>query len=205
MAPERPRPVRRLRWLIPALLALGFVGVDLARRWGGRVRDVALAAVPRRDLTLLANRGVAGIDGTVSTAAGAALVHDGPAYALLGDLTLLHDSTGLVIGPDEPRPDLTLVVLNDDGGGIFGLLEQGAPEHAASFERVFGTPHGVDLAALCAATGTGHVLVDVPDVAAALAPGPGLRVVEVRAGRRELREGHARLRAAVDAAVAAAI
>ena len=49
----------------------------------------------------------------------------------MGDLTFLHDSTGLVIGPDEPRPDLTIVVVNDDGGGIFGLLEQGAPEHAA--------------------------------------------------------------------------
>jgi 2-succinyl-5-enolpyruvyl-6-hydroxy-3-cyclohexene-1-carboxylate synthase len=141
----------------------------------------------------------------VSTAVGAALVHDGPAYALLGDLTLLHDTSGLVIGPDEPRPDLTIVVLNDDGGGIFGLLEQGAPEHADAFERVFGTPHGVDLAALCAATGAAHALVGVDDVAAALAPAPGLRVVEVRADRRTLREGHALLRAAVDAAVAAAL
>jgi 2-succinyl-5-enolpyruvyl-6-hydroxy-3-cyclohexene-1-carboxylate synthase len=129
-------------------------------------------------------------------------VHDGPAYALIGDHTLLHDTTGLVIGPDEPRPDLTIVVLNDDGGGIFGLLEQGDPAHAAAFERVFGTPHGVDLAALCAATGTGHTRVDVPDLAGALVPASGLRVVEVRAGRRELREGHAQLRAAIDAAVA---
>jgi 2-succinyl-5-enolpyruvyl-6-hydroxy-3-cyclohexene-1-carboxylate synthase len=151
---------------------------------------------------VLANRGVAGIDGTVSTAVGAALVHEGPAYALLGDLTLLHDTTGLVIGPDEPRPDLTLVVLNDGGGGIFGLLEQGVPAYADAFERIFGTPHDVDLAALCAATGTGHTLVDVPDVAAALAPAPGVRVVEVRAGRRELREGHAQLRAAVEAVLA---
>jgi 2-succinyl-5-enolpyruvyl-6-hydroxy-3-cyclohexene-1-carboxylate synthase len=151
---------------------------------------------------VLGNRGVAGIDGTVSTAVGAALVHDGPAYALLGDVTLLHDTTGLVIGPDEPRPDLTIVVLNDEGGGIFGLLEQGDPAHAAAFERVFGTPHGVDIAALCAATGAGHALVDVPDVATALTPAAGLRVVEVRAERRELREGHALLRAAVAAALA---
>ena len=76
-----------------------------------------------------------------------------PTYAIMGDLTFLHDSNGLVIGPDEPRPDLCIVVLNDDGGGIFALLEQGAPEHAGVFERVFGTPHGTDLAALCAATG----------------------------------------------------
>ncbi len=196
--PAAPGGLRLARELVAALP----YGAQLVLGSSNPVRDVALAAVPRRDLTVLANRGVAGIDGTVSTAVGAALVHGGPAYALLGDLTLLHDTNGLVIGPGEPRPDLTIVVLNDDGGGIFGLLEQGDPAHAASFERVFGTPHGVDLAALCAATGTGHTLVDVPDLAAALAPAPGLRVVEVRAGRRELREGHALLRAAVDAAVA---
>jgi 2-succinyl-5-enolpyruvyl-6-hydroxy-3-cyclohexene-1-carboxylate synthase len=199
--PAAPGGLRLARELVAALPA----GAQLVLGSSNPVRDVALAAVPRPGLTVLANRGVAGIDGTVSTALGAALAHDGPAYALLGDLTLLHDTTGLVIGPDEPRPDLTLVVLNDDGGGIFGLLEQGAPAYADAFERVFGTPHGVDLAALCAATGTGHTLVDVPDVAAALTPAPGLRVVEVRSGRRELREGHALLRAAVDAAVAEVI
>ena len=53
-----------------------------------------------------------------------------------------------------------MVVLNDSGGGIFGLLEQGAPEHAGAFERVFGTPHTVDLAALAAATGLAHPRVD---------------------------------------------
>lgn len=166
------------------------------------VRDVALAAVPRHDVTVLANRGVAGIDGTVSTAIGAALAHRGPAYALLGDLTLLHDTTGLVIGPDEPRPDLTVVVLNDGGGGIFGLLEQGAPAHAASFERIFGTPHTVDLAALAAATGLAHVRVDDPAaLPAALEPRPGIRLVEIRADRTALRAGHAAIRAAVAAAV----
>jgi 2-succinyl-5-enolpyruvyl-6-hydroxy-3-cyclohexene-1-carboxylate synthase len=199
--PAAPGGLRLARELVAALPP----GAQLVLGSSNPVRDVALAAVPRPGLTLLANRGVAGIDGTVSTAVGAALVHDGPAYALLGDLTLLHDATGLVIGPDEPRPDLTIVVLNDDGGGIFGLLEQGAPEHAASFERVFGTPHGVDVAALCAAAGAGHVRVDVPDVAAALAPAPGVRVVEVRANRAELRQGHAQLRAAVEAAVAEAL
>jgi 2-succinyl-5-enolpyruvyl-6-hydroxy-3-cyclohexene-1-carboxylate synthase len=199
--PAAPGGLRLARALVAALPP----GAQLVLGSSNPVRDVALAAVPRPDLTVLANRGVAGIDGTVSTAVGAALAHDGPAYALLGDLTLLHDTTGLVVGPDEPRPDLTIVVLNDDGGGIFGLLEQGDPVHAAAFERVFGTPHGVDLAALCAATGTGHAVVEVPDVAAALAPAPGLHVVEVRAGRRELREGHARLRAAVAAALSDAL
>jgi 2-succinyl-5-enolpyruvyl-6-hydroxy-3-cyclohexene-1-carboxylate synthase len=196
--PAAPGGLRLARELVAALPP----GAQLVLGSSNPVRDVALAAAPRPDLTVLANRGVAGIDGTVSTAIGAALAHDGPAYALIGDLTLLHDTTGLVLGPDEPRPDLTLVVLNDGGGGIFGLLEQGDPVHAAAFERVFGTPHDVDLAALCAATGTGHVPADLPDLADALAPAPGLRVVEVRAGRRELREGHAKLRVAVDAVLA---
>jgi 2-succinyl-5-enolpyruvyl-6-hydroxy-3-cyclohexene-1-carboxylate synthase len=124
------------------------------------------------------------------------------AYALVGDLTFLHDSTGLVIGPEEPRPDLCIVVVNDDGGSIFGLLEQGAPEHAAAFERVFGTPHGVDFGLLCAATGTPHQTVStVQELAVALTPRPGIRVVEARVDRRGARDLHARLREAVAAAL----
>jgi 2-succinyl-5-enolpyruvyl-6-hydroxy-3-cyclohexene-1-carboxylate synthase len=199
-APGGPRLARAVVEALPggALLVVGS---------SNPIRDVSLAAQPRADVTVLANRGVAGIDGTVSTALGAALAHDGAgssgqAYALLGDLTLLHDTTGLVIGPDEPRPDLTLVVLNDGGGGIFGLLEQGAEEHARSFERVFGTPHRVDLAALAAATGVTHTRVDDPAEVAALAPASGLRLVEVRADRTTLRAGHATVRAAIAAALA---
>jgi 2-succinyl-5-enolpyruvyl-6-hydroxy-3-cyclohexene-1-carboxylate synthase len=193
-----PRGLRLARDLIAALPA----GAQLVLGSSNPVRDVALAAVPRADVTVLSNRGVAGIDGTVSTAVGAALAHPGPAYALLGDLTLLHDTTGLLIGSDEPRPDLTFVVLNDSGGGIFSLLEQGAPAHAASFERVFGTPHTTDLRALAAAFGAAHVLADGP-LAQDLGPARGLRLLEVRAERGTLREGHAALRAAVRAAVAA--
>lgn len=174
------------------------------------IRDVALAARPRPGLAVLSNRGVAGIDGTVSTAVGAALARqcparqdparqdprapDGAGYALMGDLTFLHDANGLLIGPGEPRPDLTIVVANDDGGGIFGLLEQGSPEHAAAFDRVFGTPHGSDLAALCAAHHVEHVEASLADLPAALAPRSGLRVVEVRTERTGLRALHARIR-----------
>ncbi|SFQ64668.1 2-succinyl-5-enolpyruvyl-6-hydroxy-3-cyclohexene-1-carboxylate synthase [Amycolatopsis arida] len=165
-------------------------------------RDVALAGGIRPDVLVHRNRGVAGIDGMVSTAMGAATVHRGPAYALLGDLTFLHDVNGLLTGPAEQRPDLTIVVLNDDGGGIFTLLEQGAPEHSAGFERVFGTPHGADLAALCAGYHVPHTRVDsLAELRAALRPAPGLRVVEVRVDRGRHRDLHARLRAAVAAAV----
>ena len=147
------------------------------------VRDLFLAG-GREGLRVLANRGAAGIDGTVSTAIGAALAHGRQSFALLGDLTFLHDANGLVLGPEEPRPDLTIVVVNNDGGAIFGLLEQGAPEHAAAFERVFGTPHVVDMGSLCAATATPYALASTPaELRAALGQRGGLRVVEVRTDR----------------------
>lgn len=183
--------------LARALVAALPFGAQLVLGSSNPVRDVALAAVPRPGLTVRSNRGVAGIDGTVSTAVGAALAH-GPTYALMGDLTFLHDTTGLVIGPSEPRPDLTIVVLNDGGGGIFGLLAQGAADHAHAFERVFGTPQTVDLAALCAAMGVPH---SVHGSADALLPASGLRVVEVRAERTSLRGGHALVSEAVRAAL----
>jgi 2-succinyl-5-enolpyruvyl-6-hydroxy-3-cyclohexene-1-carboxylate synthase len=166
------------------------------------VRFADFAGRQRDDLLVLANRGVAGIDGSVSTAAGIALAMPGrPGYALLGDLTFLHDTNGLLIGPQEARPDLTIVVLNDDGGGIFAVLEQGAPEHAASFERMFGTPHHTDLAALCAAHRVPHTLVsDAGKLPAALAPAPGLRVVEIRLDRTTLRDTQQRLFTAVRSA-----
>lgn len=168
------------------------------------VRDVELYAQPRADLLVLANRGLAGIDGTISSALGAALAcPTRRAYALMGDLTFLHDSNGLIIGPQEPRPDLTIVVVNDDGGGIFATLEQGAPERAESFERVFGTSHGVDIQALCAATGTDHQLACSQQALAAALAGPstGIRVIEVRTQRAGIRQEHLDLAAAVTAAL----
>lgn len=203
--PAAPAGLRLAREVLAALPD----GAALTIGSSNPVRDVAMAARPRSGLTVLANRGVAGIDGTVATAAGLALAHGGPGYALMGDLTLLHDVTGLVTGPDEPRPDLTIVVLNDRGGGIFSLLEQGAPEHAGAFERVFGTPHTVDLAVLCAAVGVPHVAVgaaDVPqELARALAPAAGVRVVEVPAERAALRDAHGELRRTIAAIVTQAI
>jgi 2-succinyl-5-enolpyruvyl-6-hydroxy-3-cyclohexene-1-carboxylate synthase len=168
------------------------------------VRDLWLSGA-RSTATVLANRGAAGIDGMLSTAFGAALAHQsaggGQAYALVGDLTFLHDSTALVIGPDEPRPDVTVVVVNNDGGAIFGLLEQGANEYQEAFERVFGTPHGVDLGSLCAATGTPHRIVATrSELRDALAPAAGLRVVEVVSDRAAAIAIDRSVRAAVVAA-----
>jgi 2-succinyl-5-enolpyruvyl-6-hydroxy-3-cyclohexene-1-carboxylate synthase len=156
---------------------------------------------------VLGNRGTSGIDGLVSTAWGAALAHQttrkglsvdedgnaeivsvtgGTAYALLGDLAFLHDHNGLVVGDDEPRPDLVIVVVDNDGGGIFGQLEQAGNEH---FERVFGTPLGLDLAAVAKAAAVDHVAVvhDVTGLVAALdeATAAGsVRVVIAKVGDR---------------------
>ena len=160
------------------------------------IRDLDLVARPytvgERRL-IIANRGLAGIDGVLSSAIGAALARPSSrAIAYVGDLTFLHGSNGLLIGPGEPRPDLTIVVVSDDGGSIFSTLEQGTPEYAASFERVFATPTGADLGALCAGYGVPHRRVAPSDLAAVLAEDvPGLRVVEVpvdRTGRRSLDE-----------------
>lgn len=165
------------------------------------IRDLDLVARPtpvgsRRKV--IANRGLAGIDGTISTAVGAALGRRDSTrnLALMGDLTFLHDQTALVLGPDEPRPDLTIVVPNDDGGAIFAMLEQGAPEHSASFERLFGTPHGTDLASLCAAARIPHLRVaSRPELEQALAsPNGGIEVVEAVVGRADRRQLDARIR-----------
>ncbi len=165
------------------------------------IRDLDQAMRPRRGIRLMANRGASGIDGLVSTAMGAALAHNGPSYALIGDLSFLHDQNGLVLGPREPRPDLCLVVVNNDGGGIFSLLPQAAVRDP--FERVFGTPHGVDLGYVAAATGTPYTLVgDLSDLPKAMR-GDGPRVVEVRTDREENALVHARLRDAAQEAVRA--
>ncbi|MCW2700062.1 MAG: menD [Blastococcus sp.] len=167
------------------------------------VRDVDRLAVPRSDLRIVANRGVAGIDGTISTAVGAALAHaragGAPAFALMGDLTFLHDLTGLLAGEGEQVPDLTVVVPDNDGGGIFAQLESGADRHARDYRRVFGTPHGRDLVAVAQSLGWAASQVSAPaDLAGALMLG-GPRVVVVRTDQRaeallagELRQAAAR-------------
>ncbi|MDI9581623.1 MAG: 2-succinyl-5-enolpyruvyl-6-hydroxy-3-cyclohexene-1-carboxylic-acid synthase [Thermobispora sp.] len=163
------------------------------------IRDLDQTMRPRRGVRVMAGRGASGIDGLVSTAIGAALAHNGPCYALLGDLSLLHDQNGLVIGPQEPRPDLCLVVVNNDGGGIFSLLPQAALR--APFERVFGTPHGVDLGHVAAAHGLPYTLVgDIGELPRAI-KGDGLRLVEVRTDRERNAAIHAAMRDAVRAAI----
>lgn len=172
------------------------------------VRDLSFVGPLDPDVSMYANRGASGIDGTVSTAIGVALTAPGRTVALLGDLTFLHDISGLLLGPRERHPDdLTIVVADDDGGGIFSLLEQGDPRLATDFERVFGTPHGADLGALCAGAGVPFTDTDPAGLEKLLSlpslPGghrdivpEGLRVVRVATDRQGLRDLHAALRTA---------
>ena len=181
---------------------------ERALLWAGNslsVRDIDLLMPPRTDVRVLASRGASGIDGTASTAAGAALAHaaaaDGaPSFALIGDLALLHDAAGLAIGPGEPRPDLCLVVVNNDGGGIFEALEPAA--FPGPFERVFGTPHGASLELLAAAFGVPYTLVERPGELAKAIPGTGLRIIEARTDRAANASLRARMREAALTAVA---
>ncbi|MGE2832768.1 2-succinyl-5-enolpyruvyl-6-hydroxy-3-cyclohexene-1-carboxylic-acid synthase [Mycobacterium sp. SMC-4] len=166
------------------------------------VRDVALVGFAAAEVKVRSNRGVAGIDGTVSTAIGAALAHErsgGRTVALIGDLTFVHDSSGLLIGPTEPTPRrLTIVVSNDNGGGIFELLEQGDPRFSDVSSRVFGTPHDVDVGALCRAYHVESRQIEAAQLAEALdEPFDGMRVLEVKADRSSLRALHASIRAAL--------
>ena len=179
--------------------------------WAGNslsVRDIDLVMAPRGDVRVLASRGASGIDGTASTAAGAALAHaaahpGAQAFALIGDLAFLHDAAGLAIGPAEPRPDLCLVVANNDGGGIFETLEQAAFDGV--FERLFGTPHGASVERLAAAFGVPYTLVEQPGELAKAVSGTGLRIVEARTDRAANAALRARMRAAATQAVVRAV
>ena len=129
---------------------------------------------------VLTNRGANGIDGTVSTALGASL--DGKRTVLLcGDLTFLHDSNALLSAYGH-RGDLTVVVINNQGGGIFNHL---AVAQSARFEQLWGTPQAADLGKLCAAHKVRHDLADDWNDLRRLLEirGKGVRVIEFRTDR----------------------
>lgn len=167
------------------------------------VRDVESFARPRTGVRFLANRGVNGIDGFVSTVLGVAVaaradVGAGPVVALCGDLTFLHDAGGL-LGAARRGLDATFVVLDNAGGGIFNFLPQAdLPEH---FETLFGTPQDVDLAELAAVYGVASERVTKADdfvsaVERAITAG-GIRLIVVRTDRTDNVARHRQAWAAV--------
>jgi 2-succinyl-5-enolpyruvyl-6-hydroxy-3-cyclohexene-1-carboxylate synthase len=160
------------------------------------VRDLEWYAAPRTGLTVMANRGANGIDGVISTAVGVALARPAPVAVLVGDVATLHDSNAL-LGLAGRNVDLTVVVVDNDGGGIFSFLPQATALPAATFEELFGTPHGVDLVALAAAHGLSAIeVVDMASLKAAVTGSVGHRgtaVIVVRTSRSTNVEVHQRL------------
>lgn len=145
--------------------------------------DTFTPASPRR-LRVLGNRGASGIDGVVSSALGARAAGVGPVALVLGDLGFYHDMNGL-LAARRHRLSAVIVLLNNDGGGIFSFLPQAAyPEH---FEALFGTPTGLDFRAAAELYGATFVRAGTWEtfrngVTEGLAS-PGLTVVEIRTAR----------------------
>jgi 2-succinyl-5-enolpyruvyl-6-hydroxy-3-cyclohexene-1-carboxylate synthase len=169
------------------------------------IRDVEWFAAPREGLTIHANRGANGIDGVVSTAVGVALAARVPTGVLVGDIAFLHDTNAL-LGATSRGIDLVIVVIDNDGGGIFSFLPQATSLDPARFEQLFGTPHGVDPAAIAAAHGVTVTRVESQDevagaVSSAAAKG-GVHAVIVKTDRDANVAIHRDLNAAVATALA---
>ncbi len=168
------------------------------------IREIDTFAGPRGDaLRVMANRGVNGIDGLVSSALGAASALRVPTVLLCGDIALLHDVAGLLAGSMQ-QANLTIVVANDDGGGIFEYLPAARTVPRPSFERVFATPHGLDLCSLARGLGWNAECVEsAPAFLAALSHAleGGRHVIEVKVDRAVNTAFHLSLHAAVGAAL----
>ncbi len=178
------------------------------------VRDMdAWLPSTERAITVCANRGANGIDGVVSTALGSAAVAGGPVALVVGDIAFLHDLNAIVAARLHGL-SATIVLVNNDGGGIFSFLPQaqpaaavpgtGLPEH---YEELFGTPHGIDVGPIVTALGGEHRLVaGAVELDAAVRDSvdrPGVRVLELRTERARNVELHRDVAAAVARELAA--
>jgi len=145
------------------------------------IRDLGGFAVAREGVETYANRGLAGIDGNISTALGIASKRK-ETIAVLGDLGFLHDLTGLI---QKEEINLKIFVINNDGGGIFSTLSQRGVE---GFEEVFGTPHGLDPAAIASSMGVAAKTIGTQKelVMELSEPIKGLSVVVINAPGREV-------------------
>jgi len=169
------------------------------------IRDVEWFAPPRADIRVMANRGANGIDGMLSTTLGVAAGSNGaPTIGLLGDVAFLHDAGALVTARRRGL-DAVVVVIDNNGGGIFSFLPQATSLPAPLVERLFSTPHDVDLVALAGVHGLATVAIDAaeelaPALTAGVAAG-GITVIVARTDRDANVVVHAELQAAVAAAL----
>jgi 2-succinyl-5-enolpyruvyl-6-hydroxy-3-cyclohexene-1-carboxylate synthase len=191
--PNEPAIARTVMAAAPAGSLL-FVGSSMP------IRDIDSFGASRPTVVeILANRGASGIDGTLSTALGATAAEGRPGVVLTGDVAALHDLSALADAV-RLRIPLTVVVVHNDGGGIFGLLPQADPERLDPdlFERHIGTPHGVDLVAVAGALGMEATrATTLAELESLVAAGEGPRLVEIRTDRSELADRRRRLAAAV--------
>ena len=174
-SPAEPSTLHRMTGLTVAAAVADSVHVGDALVVGASnpVRDLSFVGAPFDGVEMYSNRGASGIDGFLSTAIGVALSRQAAepdsvsaprTVALAGDLTFLHDATGLNVAASEPRPsNLLIVVANDQGGGIFEALEPGKPELRNHFERVMATHHEVDIKSICDAFGMAYRRADTAE------------------------------------------
>jgi 2-succinyl-5-enolpyruvyl-6-hydroxy-3-cyclohexene-1-carboxylate synthase len=147
------------------------------------IRDLEWFSEPRADVRVHANRGANGIDGVVSTAIGVARVTGRPTVCVIGDVAFLHDASALTALARRDI-DLRVVVIDNDGGGIFSFLPQATEVAPSSYELLFGTPHGTDLVALASAHGLDARMLDQADDVGDMLSGTGVRVGVARTGGR---------------------
>ena len=202
---SEPRAIAELATLLPAGAIL-FAGNSMP------VRDIdTFFAGSERPIRIIGSRGASGIDGVVSTALGVAAAGGGPVVLVIGDISLYHDMNGLLAARQHGL-DLTIVLLNNDGGGIFSFLPQADLRNARGtpsgdrFELLWGTPHGLDFRHAAALYGATYTLADTwpvygQAVARGIADG-GLHIVEVPTDRERNVTLHRRLWPAVSAAIA---
>lgn len=168
------------------------------------IRAFDLAARGDRGITYCANRGLAGIDGNIATALGLASGTGQAVRLIAGDLTCLHDLTGLLTGALEAAPVLQLLVLSDGGGRIFSTLEHGEQENQKVFERYFLTPQDFDLSLLAAGLGWDYRCAnDIEELKRILCENPRREVVEINAYLPDLRARRAALESEIRRELAA--
>ena len=167
------------------------------------VRDIdEFFTAPERQIKLLGSRGASGIDGVVSTALGVSARAEGPTVLVIGDISFYHDMNGLLAARRHGL-NATIVLVNNDGGGIFSFLPQ--HDQSEDFEALFGTPHGLDFSHVGPLYGVDFQRVETRqqyrDALRASFEAPGVQVIEVRTDREANLKLHQRIADAVAQAV----
>jgi len=164
------------------------------------VRDLEWFAPPRDGVRVFSNRGVNGIDGVVSTAVGVALSSKSPTALLIGDIAMLHDSNGL-LNLIRRDAQLKIIVIDNEGGGIFSFLPQAQAMEGDQFEQLFGTPHSVDFAALAKTHGIAFTWVATAEELRRELANSDTSIIGVRTDRSKNVDDHNVLYSAVAAAL----